>query len=155
YLYLGTDQEYWALDKDFPNIAPPWPLAYYAWNEPVQSFSNGQILNRDFVKHFDFGCLVMGYDLRKLPDVLPSHVLNMVNRKGELVDRSHIPDNARWATNYVLFTRFKETQEILWQEASFFVGDDGSYAGVKTENPAKHEFFVTPMSVWPKVEHDM
>ena len=26
YLYAGTDQEYWALDKDFPNIAPPFPM---------------------------------------------------------------------------------------------------------------------------------
>ena len=25
YFYSGTDQEYWSLDKDFPNVAPPFP----------------------------------------------------------------------------------------------------------------------------------
>ena len=25
YLYNGTDQEHWSLDKDFPNLAPPFP----------------------------------------------------------------------------------------------------------------------------------
>jgi hypothetical protein len=25
YFYSGTDQEYWSLDEDFPNIAPPFP----------------------------------------------------------------------------------------------------------------------------------
>jgi hypothetical protein len=25
YLYKGSDQEYWSLDKDFPNLAPPYP----------------------------------------------------------------------------------------------------------------------------------
>ena len=25
YFYTGTDQEYWSLDKDFPNMAPPFP----------------------------------------------------------------------------------------------------------------------------------
>ena len=25
YFYTGTDQEYWSLDKDFPNVAPPFP----------------------------------------------------------------------------------------------------------------------------------
>lgn len=26
YYFEGTDQEYWSLDKDFPNLAPPWPM---------------------------------------------------------------------------------------------------------------------------------
>jgi hypothetical protein len=26
YLYNGTDQEYWSLERDFPNLAPPFPM---------------------------------------------------------------------------------------------------------------------------------
>jgi hypothetical protein len=26
YLYMGTDQEHWSLERDFPNLAPPFPM---------------------------------------------------------------------------------------------------------------------------------
>ena len=31
YFYKGTDQEHWSLDKDFPNIAPPFPAFWLEW----------------------------------------------------------------------------------------------------------------------------
>ena len=31
YFYSGTDQEYWDVGKDFPNIAPPFPAFWVEW----------------------------------------------------------------------------------------------------------------------------
>jgi hypothetical protein len=31
YFYSGTDQEYWDIGKDFPNIAPPFPAFWVEW----------------------------------------------------------------------------------------------------------------------------
>src|SRR5277367_6488781 len=64
YLYLGTDQENWYLDKDFPNIAPPWPVMFCSWKEPRKSFSNGKIIDRtEHVKDLEIGCLMEAVDL--------------------------------------------------------------------------------------------
>ena len=34
YLYSGTDQDYWSLETDFPNLAPPFELFFVEWTEP-------------------------------------------------------------------------------------------------------------------------
>lgn len=39
YYFEGTDQEYWALDKDFPNIAPPYPQFWMENRMPRQIVS--------------------------------------------------------------------------------------------------------------------
>lgn len=31
YFYSGTDQEHWSIDRDFPNIAPPFPRFWVEW----------------------------------------------------------------------------------------------------------------------------
>jgi hypothetical protein len=34
YLFLETDQEHFALNKDFPNLAPPWPVFFMSYKMP-------------------------------------------------------------------------------------------------------------------------
>jgi len=34
YFHIGTDKEFWDLRYDFPNIAPPWPNAWYEYTAP-------------------------------------------------------------------------------------------------------------------------
>ncbi len=42
YYYMGTDQEEWD-GESFPNVAPPFPLAWFEWRNPGSSNSNGVI----------------------------------------------------------------------------------------------------------------
>ena len=39
YYFSGTDQEYWSLDKDFPNVAPPYPQFWMEHKLPHQIVS--------------------------------------------------------------------------------------------------------------------
>jgi hypothetical protein len=32
--YWGHDQDYWELHRHFPNVAPPWPVAWYEYHMP-------------------------------------------------------------------------------------------------------------------------
>jgi hypothetical protein len=48
YYYTESPQEYWDVRKDFPNSAPPWPLAFYEWRRPRFSNSDGKMV--------DLGC---------------------------------------------------------------------------------------------------
>jgi hypothetical protein len=139
YLYLGTDQENWYLTKDFPNIAPPWPVMFASWKEPRKSFSEGKIIDRtEHVKDLEVGCLMEAVDITGITNRSPV-----------------IPANARWSTSYTVFIRHRELLNISWQTASFFVNADGSYAGIESTETDKHQFAITPASLWPECEHDM
>lgn len=34
YFYSGTDQDYWSLEADFPNLAPPFEVFFIEWRDP-------------------------------------------------------------------------------------------------------------------------
>lgn len=80
YLYTGTDQEHWSLDRDFPNLAPPFPMF---WVE----FKMARTIHS-----------------KEMGDTDVSKWLPQGGRVGQLfvaVDREDakgegIPDNARW-----------------------------------------------------------
>ena len=42
YLYHDNPKEYWTW-KDFPNVAPPWPCAWYEWKAPRIINSEGKL----------------------------------------------------------------------------------------------------------------
>lgn len=39
YYYTGTDQEYWQIDKDFPNLAPPYESFFLEFKAPLEIVS--------------------------------------------------------------------------------------------------------------------
>lgn len=39
YMYMGTDQDVWSLENDFPNCAPPWRKFWLEWNNPIKCVS--------------------------------------------------------------------------------------------------------------------
>jgi hypothetical protein len=41
YFYSGTDQDYWSLETDFPNLAPPFELFFLEWREPSYFVARG------------------------------------------------------------------------------------------------------------------
>jgi hypothetical protein len=43
YLYTENPKEYWAWE-DFPNVAPPWPCAWYEWSAPRTVNSEGKLI---------------------------------------------------------------------------------------------------------------
>ena len=43
YLYCENPKEYWEWE-DFPNVAPPWPCAWYEWNAPRIVNFGGRLL---------------------------------------------------------------------------------------------------------------
>lgn len=43
YYFEGTDQDVWKFQRDFPNIAPPWPLAIYQMRTPDYIRTPGQV----------------------------------------------------------------------------------------------------------------
>src|SRR5215471_15513356 len=40
--YLNADQEIWDIDRDFPNLAPPWPHFIAAYHHPGRWRSLGK-----------------------------------------------------------------------------------------------------------------
>jgi hypothetical protein len=39
YFYMGTDQEHWDEQTDFPNVAPPFPVFWMEWKKPARIVS--------------------------------------------------------------------------------------------------------------------
>ena len=42
YLFLETDQEHFELNKDFPNLAPPWPVFFMSYRAPARFRSGNE-----------------------------------------------------------------------------------------------------------------
>jgi len=60
YLYQETEQEYFVLNRDFPNIAPPWPLFFMHHRMPRRSHSEGRIVQTAY-GNVDLGFLFQSY----------------------------------------------------------------------------------------------
>lgn len=64
YYYQETPQEEWDLTEDFPNIAPPWPLAWFDYGFPAYSNSNGQQVSLAGMRNWRVGTLMAARDVR-------------------------------------------------------------------------------------------
>jgi hypothetical protein len=69
YYMEDNDQEVWDLEKDFPNIAPPWPIIAFEWSPPqyINSCETGFRPNsqRKYVRRMIF--LMESHELQYLP----------------------------------------------------------------------------------------
>ena len=52
-----SDKRYWDYRVDFPNLAPPWPLAFYEWVEPRYYTGPEGVLVHNAVAGIRVGCL--------------------------------------------------------------------------------------------------
>jgi hypothetical protein len=86
YYYSGTDQEYWDLREHFPNLAPPFELAWYEFRMPKKICSKecGVTAIEEVMPHGRVGVLMFGSD--------------RANVKGQ-----DIPENMRWAVTCEIF----------------------------------------------------
>lgn len=80
YMYSGTDQEYWDLGKDFPNVAPPYPQFWAEHRTPrvIHSKEKGDTDIAALVPNGRVGVLVTAYDV------------------GSVALETEIPQGARW-----------------------------------------------------------
>jgi len=85
YYFMGTDQEYWDLCDDFPNLAPPFELAWFEHRAPrlIHSREKGDTDVAATMPRGRVGFLVFGTERENLV--------------GE------IADNARWVLSIELF----------------------------------------------------
>jgi hypothetical protein len=79
YFYNGTPQEHWSLDKDFPNIAPPFPKFWCEWRMVTKIHSEAGDVD---ISQW----LPQGGRVGQL-----FHAIEPKDCKGE-----GIPENARW-----------------------------------------------------------
>ena len=61
YYYTGTDQEQWSLDRDFPNLAPPYPSFWCEYRLPrlIRSKEKGNTDVTAWVQHGRAGSFVV------------------------------------------------------------------------------------------------
>jgi hypothetical protein len=93
YYYRGTGQEYWDLERDFPNLAPPFP-AFWCEHKLTHTIHSDEKGDTDVSawlgKDARMGVLVMALD--------PAH------QKGE-----GIPENAKWILWMDVFIDYDHT----------------------------------------------
>ncbi len=63
YYFYQNSQELWDYEKDFPNCAPPWPLAFFEWKNPPAMNSEGRIIP---LTPLSMGCLIKSDKLENL-----------------------------------------------------------------------------------------
>jgi hypothetical protein len=72
YFYEGTDQEYWDLRTDFPNIAPPYEQFFLEFKAPAKIVSQefGERLWGDEIRPIGWGLLCDGTDATTAATIL-------------------------------------------------------------------------------------
>lgn len=87
YYFTGTDQEQWNLAQHFPNMAPPWPLAFFEHRMPrtIHSKECGDSKMEMVGPHARAGFLVFGTERAQ------------IEVKGEM------PDNLHWVLSIEMF----------------------------------------------------
>ena len=65
FYYVDNEQEEWDITKDFPNVAPPWPVAFYEYAHPRFSNSMGSLIAQD-QGGSRWGTLVVAEDIQSI-----------------------------------------------------------------------------------------
>jgi len=106
YYFTGTDQENWDLHDDFPNLAPPFELAWFEHRMPkvIHSREKGDTRVDELTPKGRVGMLMFGTDRENLG--------------GEF------PDNLRWALTFELFIDFFGDGKIQGSGGSIHMGVD-------------------------------
>lgn len=127
YLYTGTEQEDWYLDKDFPNLAPPWEVYWASWQPSPWTRSNGQVIQREMLRSYEYGCLCLGLEVDKYRPRIDDD------------KRMTPPPEAKWVTVYYLFGRNKANGHTCYWSLTFCVDKDGvglyEKGGISCGNP--------------------
>lgn len=116
YYFTGTDQEYWDLTRDFPNLAPPFPVCWFE-NKLARSIHSKDCGDTDLTKWIPHGR--QGVLL---------HGLTRDQWQGE-----GIPDNAQWILWCELFIDYnRRGTPCAGPHGSMFLAVDGEGAIIGT-----------------------
>lgn len=119
YFYVRNDQEDWDLARDFPNMAPPFPIFWSEHRMPTSIFSN---------KHGVTDCSEFrGYRVG---------ILSIAARPEE-VGGDNIPENAHWVIWCDIFLEKPGMAGVLGPYAPIFLAIDsaGALIGTPTLQP--------------------
>lgn len=107
YMYRDSDQEYWDLAVDFPNLAPPFPAFWCEHRMPTKIHSKERgDSNLDYIQHGRIGVLVHGLTLDEV--------------KGQ-----DIPADTRWILWCELFVDYgQQGRSIEGPHGSIFLSID-------------------------------
>jgi hypothetical protein len=121
YYFTASDQEHWDLINDFPNLAPPFELAWFEHRMPkvIHSREKGDSDVAALTPHGRVGMLMMGTERK---DVV-----------GE-----NIPDNLRWALTFELFIDYGDRLGVQGPHGSIHFGIDAE--GVLIDRPFMQTF---------------
>jgi hypothetical protein len=112
YFYTGTDQELWEIDKDFPNLAPPWGMFWIEARHPsaIVSAVHGRT-EWSAQRPSSWGAMFLAFDLRDPATPRPFAP----------------PEGARWLLMASPYWEFKAEGAIVpLMKCAFAVKDDGT-----------------------------
>jgi hypothetical protein len=92
YFYTGTDQEQWNIDRDFPNLAPPFPM-FWAEHKMVRTIHSKECGDTDVTR-----ILPQGGRVGQL----------FVAAERDQVKGEDIPENAHWILWCELFVDYRK-----------------------------------------------
>ena len=117
YLFTGTDQEEWKINKDFPNIAPPYPQFFLEFRAPDKIVSKKSGTTEwENMRPSSWGILCRGVEIAKITPW---------SRMWE--DFTHL--GARWALSLQLFYRYMMDEFVVCEgpiwETQILAGEHG------------------------------
>lgn len=130
YYFEGTDQDEWKFQRDFPNVAPPWPLAIYQMWTPDYIRTPGKVTRITEEKR-ELVALVSSYDLAdQVQQEIAEHVF--------FGEQSRFPQSMRPAFNQ---TRWLSLFHLFFGPRTFpsiavpvFIDKNGTYLRPAGEN---------------------
>lgn len=120
YYYEGTNQELFDWNKDFPNLAPPWPSALYAYKQPPQVNCENGVMR--VTNPSEYAVLAGSADLYE--DAQRLAALRMFERQGLQPAKSAM-EQARWLSVFTLYERHRFPMPILSLIA--YIDNHGQY----------------------------
>jgi hypothetical protein len=106
YFFKVNEQEHWEYEKDFPNIAPPWPNIWFDWKVPEYINSEGKLL-----KNLNHRTIIRN----------GVHLLSCMTPK-------EFPNtNIKWGCSALFFAELHGEIQIYPIGIQFFVGEKGIF----------------------------
>lgn len=150
YFMNGTDQEFWNIARDFPNLAPPFPVMWmeFRWPKLIRSREHGNTVFDTSVSR-GAGVLIESFDLEdRIPlfaKPLPAETIEVMRAQG-----------IRWwqVLTAVIQGGAKVDNEIVWTVplASWCVTDKGRATMPDKTGTLKVGGEGNPMLIYPELD---
>lgn len=106
--YYESDQEFWDIEKDMPNIAPPFPFMWMEWKIPSSWRSEGKIVYSP-IANLTVGSLIQSFEIKegRLPPPSPEFDSEEIRKRIEGA-KGHISLSAKWLSGFAFFIKHSD-----------------------------------------------